>query len=167
MLATLQRRADLGPVPHFGQVLLSARQIGAGRVVDLGFRPWSSAVAERRLRPAVSPGGALTARSLWWATNRIPPTDTHFTLRPRTRPPGDVIFGLAARDADPDSFRDLRYRYRVDGGGWRWAVGNTFVLYRLAQGSTTRSRARRSTRAETSTRTPPGTPSVSAAGALG
>jgi hypothetical protein len=31
--------------------------------------------------------------------------------------------------------RALRFRYRVDGGRWRWAVGSSFVLYHLAGGS--------------------------------
>jgi hypothetical protein len=138
MLATLQRSPASGsPFHTFPQVLLAARQIGAGRVVDLGFRPWSSSVANGGYDPARSAGGALTARSLWWATNRIPPTDTHFTLKPAN--PSDratVVFDLAAKDADPDGFRDLRFRYRVDHGSWRWAVGNSFVLYHLAGGST-------------------------------
>jgi hypothetical protein len=137
MLATLQHEASPTSRFHtFPQVFLAARQIGAGRVVDLGFRPWSSAVAGGGFDPARSPGGALTARSLWWATNRIPPTDTHFTLRPAN--PSDratVVFDLAAKDADPDGFRDLRFRYKVDHGSWHWAVGNSFVLYHLAQGS--------------------------------
>jgi hypothetical protein len=86
--------------------------------------------------PAKSAGGGLTARSLWWATNRIPPTDTHFSLKPAN--PSNratVVFDLAAKDADPDGFRDLRFRYKVDHGSWHWAVGNSFVLYHLAQGS--------------------------------
>jgi hypothetical protein len=137
MLATLQRSPTSGsPFHTFPQVFLAERQIGAGRVVDLGFRPWSSAVADGGFDPAKSPGGALTARSLWWATNRIPPTHTHFSLKPGN--PSDratVVFDLAAKDADPDGFRDLRFRYRVDRGSWHWAVGNSFVLYHLAQGS--------------------------------
>jgi hypothetical protein len=134
MLARL--RPASGPFATFGQVFLAERQIGAGRVVDLGFRPWSAAVANGGFDPAVSAGGALTARSLWWATNRIPPTGTRFITKPSN--PSNratVIFALAARDADPDGFRDLRFRYRVDGGRWRWAVGNSFVLYGLAHGS--------------------------------
>ncbi len=117
-------------------MFLAERQIGAGRVVDLGFRPWSAAVADGGFDPAKSAGGALTARSLWWATNRIPPTGTHFSLTPgNPSNRATVVFDLAAKDADPDGFRDLRFRYRVDRGSWRWAVGNSFVLYHLAQGS--------------------------------
>jgi hypothetical protein len=137
-LAFLQRSPDTSsPFHTFPQVLLASREIGAGRVVDLGFRPWSSAVSQGGFDPSVSPGGALTARSLWWATNRIPPTDTHFTTRPPN--PSDratVIFSMAAKDQDPDSVRDLRFLYRVDGGRWHWADGNAFALYHLAQGST-------------------------------
>ena len=134
MLARLKRTS--GPFSTFGQVFLAERQIGAGRVVDLGFRPWSSSVADGGFDPAVSAGGALTARALWWATNRIPPRDTHFTTRPAN--PSDratVVLAMAAKDADPDGFRDLRFRYRVGGGRWKFAPGNSFVLYSLARGS--------------------------------
>jgi len=134
MLARL--KPSSGPFSRFGQVFLAERQIGAGRVVDLGFRPWDAAVADGGFDPAVSAGGALTARSLWWATNRIPPTGTHFTTKPGN--PSDratVVFAMAAKDADPDGFRDLRFRYRIGSGHWRWAVGNSFVLYGLAHGS--------------------------------
>lgn len=134
MLARLKTAS--GPFSTFGQVFLAERQIGAGRVVDLGFRPWSSSVSDGGFDPAVSAGGALTARSLWWATNRIPPTGTRFTTKPAN--PSDratVVFAMAAQDADPDGFRDLRFRYRVGSGHWRWAVGNSFVLYGLAHGS--------------------------------
>jgi hypothetical protein len=138
MLATLQRSpSSLSPFHTYGQVFLAEREIGAGRVVDLGFRPWSSAVASGGFDPSQSPGGALTARSLWWATNRIPPTSTHFTVRPgNPSNRATVVFDLAAKDADPDGVRDLRFRYRVGHGSWHWAVGNSFVLYHLAQGST-------------------------------
>jgi hypothetical protein len=134
MLARL--KPSSGPFSTFGQVFLAERQIGAGRVVDLGFRPWSSAVADGGFDPAVSAGGALTARALWWAANRIPPTGTHFTTKPAN--PSDratVVFAMAAKDADPDGVRNLRFRYRVGSGRWRLAVGNSFVLYGLAHGS--------------------------------
>lgn len=134
MLARL--KPSPGPFSTLGQVFLAERQIGAGRVVDLGFRPWSSAVADGGFDPAVSAGGALTARALWWATNRIPPTGTHFTTKPAD--PSDratVVFAMAAKDADPDGIRDLRFRYRVGRGRWKRAVGNSFVLYGLAHGS--------------------------------
>jgi hypothetical protein len=143
-LAFLQRPADpASPFHTFPQVFLAAREIGAGRVVDLGFRPWSSAVSQGGFDPSVSPGGALIARSLWWATNRIPPSDTHFTVRPpNPSNRATVVFDMGAKDPDPDSVRDLRFQYRVDGGRWHWAVGNSFVLYHLAQGSTHTVRAR-------------------------
>jgi hypothetical protein len=134
MLARL--KPSSGPFSTFGQVFLAERQIGAGRVVDLGFRPWSSAVANGGFDPAVSAGGALTARALWWATNRIPPTGTRFTTKPSN--PSDratVVFAMAAKDADPDGVRDLRFRYRSGSGRWKLAVGNSFVLYGLAHGS--------------------------------
>ena len=144
MLARLQRSPDpSSPFHTFGQVLLASREIGAGRVVDLGFRPWSSAVASGGFDPSISPGGTLVARSLWWAMNRIAPTDTHFTSRPpNPSNKATVIFSLAAKDQDPDGVRDLNFQYRMDGGRWHWAAGNSFVLYHLAQGSTHTVRAR-------------------------
>ena len=118
-----------------GQFLLSEHQINAGRVVDLGFRPWSSAVSNGGFDPAQSPGGSLTARALWWATNRIPPANTHFTsVPPRTSTKATVIVGMAAKDADKENPFDIGYRYKVDGGSWKKAVGATFVLYHLAKG---------------------------------
>jgi hypothetical protein len=135
MLARLKPSPG-GPFSTLGQVFLAERQIGAGRVVDLGFRPWSAAVTGGGFDPAVSAGGALTARALWWATNRIPPTATRFTTKPAN--PSDratVVFAMAAKDADPDGFRDLRFRYRVGSGRWKVAVGNSFVLYGLPRGS--------------------------------
>ena len=75
---------------YHGEFLLSEHQIDAGRVVDLGFRPWSKDVSGGGFDPADSPGGSLTARALWWATNRIPPTNTHFTsVPPKTSPARD------------------------------------------------------------------------------
>jgi hypothetical protein len=136
VLATLKKQSS-GPFSTFGQVLLAARQIGSGRLVDLGFRPWSSAVDQGGFDPSASPGGALTARSLWWAMNRIAPTDTHFTTKPSNPSSrATVIFGMAAKDQDRQTADDLHFRYRVDHGSWHRAVGDDFVLYHLAQGST-------------------------------
>jgi hypothetical protein len=120
---------------YHGEFLISEHQIESGRVVDLGFRPWSSAVSNGGFDPAQSPGGPLTARALWWATNRIPPTNTHFTsVPPRTSTKATVIVGMAAKDADKENPFDIGYRYKVDGGSWKKAVGATFVLYHLAKG---------------------------------
>jgi len=114
-LAFLQRPADpSSPFHTFPQVLLAAREIGAGRVVDLGFRPWSSAVAQGGFDPSVSPGGALTARSLWWATNRIPPSDTHFTLRPPN--PSDRA------TVHVDEVHDARPVRRLGGPARKWRM---------------------------------------------
>jgi hypothetical protein len=128
-----------GGVPFFqshgGQFLIAEHQIKSGRVVDLGFRPWSSAVSGGGFDPAQSPGGSLTARALWWATNRIPPTNTHFTsVPPRTSTKATVIVSMAAKDADKENPFDIHFRYKVDGGRWKNAVGTTFVLYHLAKG---------------------------------
>ena len=128
-----------GGVPFYqqwgGQFLIAEHQIKAGRVVDLGFRPWSKDVSGGGFDPADSPGGSLTARALWWATNRIPPTNTHFTSKPpSTSTRATVIVGMAAKDADKENPFDIGYRYKVDGGSWKTAVGATFVLYHLAKG---------------------------------
>ena len=125
------------PFHTFPQVFLAERQIGAGRVVDLGFRPWSSS----RWRTAASiPPGAPAARSPPVRCGGRPTASRRPGRTSRLKPgnPSDratVVFDLAAKDADPDGFRDLRFRYRVDRGSWHWAVGNSFVLYHLAQGS--------------------------------
>ena len=126
--------------PYFtqwgGQSLIAEDQYKGGRVVDLGYRPWAKDVSNGGFDPADgSPGGSLLARALWWATNRIPPTNTHFTSKPpsvSTR--ATVIIGMAAKDADKENPFDLSYRYRVDGGAWKKAVGASFALFHLATG---------------------------------
>jgi hypothetical protein len=118
-----------------GQYLISEHQIKGGRVVDLGYNPWSTDVADGGFDPAQSPGGSLVARSLWWATNRIPPTNTHFTSKPpSTSTRATVIVAMGAKDADKENSFDIHFRYRVDGGGWHNAVGTSFVLYHLSTG---------------------------------
>lgn len=119
-----------------GQFFLSEHQIGAGRTVDLGFRPWSKDISSGGFDPADgSPGGPLTARALWWATDRIPPYDTHFSSKPpSTSTRATVIVQMAAKDSDAENSFDLHFRYRVDGGRWKQAVGTSFVLYHLATG---------------------------------
>jgi hypothetical protein len=150
VLASLQPTAayDYGGV---GQSLLAVhwetRDI-PGRVVDLGFNPWSTDVASGGggYDPAESPQAApLIARALWWATDRIPPTRTHFTSKPPSPSRfATVSFSLAARDADPASaFSTLRFQYRVGNGPWRMAKGgSSFVLYHLHPGHRYRVRAR-------------------------
>jgi hypothetical protein len=126
--------------PYFtqwgGQSLIAEDQYKGGRVVDLGYRPWAKDVSNGGFDPADgSPGGSLLARALWWATNRIPPNNTHFTSKPpsvSTR--ATVIIGIAAKDADKENPFDLSYRYRVDGGAWKKAVGASFALFHLATG---------------------------------
>jgi len=119
-----------------------------GRVVDLGFNPWSSDVASGGggFDPSVSPqAGPLVTRALWWAMNRIPPTHTHFTSKPPSPSPfATVSFSMAAKDADPASqFTIMRYQYRVGSGRWRWASGGTsFALYHLTPGKRYTVRAR-------------------------
>jgi hypothetical protein len=119
-----------------------------GRVVDLGFNPWSSAVASGGggFDPSVSPqAGPLVTRALWWAMNRIPPTHTHFTSKPPSPSPfATVSFSMAATDADPASqFTIMRYQYKVGTGRWRWASGGTsFALYHLTPGKRYTVRAR-------------------------
>jgi len=126
--------------PYFdqwgGQSLVAEDQFKGGRVVDLGYRPWANDVSNGGFDPADgSPGGSLLVRALWWATNRIPPTNTHFTSKPpSTSTRATVIIGMAAKDADKENPFDLRYRYRVDGGRWKQAVGASFALFHLATG---------------------------------
>jgi hypothetical protein len=132
-------RLKPGGVPFFqqygGQFLIAEHQIEAGRVVDLGYRPWSKDVSNGGFDPADSPGGSLLTRALWWATNRIPPTNTHFTsVPPKTSTRATVIVQMAARDADKENPFDIHFRYRLDGGSWHSAVGTSFVLYHLAKG---------------------------------
>ena len=118
-----------------GQYLVSEHQIKGGRVVDLGYNPWSSGLPDGGFDPAQSPGGGLLARALWWATNRIPPTDTHFTSKPPgTSTRATVIVAMGAKDADRENSFDIHFRYKVDGGSWKQAVGTSFVLYHLAKG---------------------------------
>jgi hypothetical protein len=116
-----------------------------GRVVDLGFDPWSTDIVSGG--GGYDPGeatqaGALLARALWWATDRIPPTDTHFTSKPKSPTSfATVIFTMAAKDADGGS--GLRYQYRLNSGRWKWASGGTsFALYHLPSGHTYTVRAR-------------------------
>jgi hypothetical protein len=119
-----------------------------GRVVDLGFDPWSTDVPSGG--GGYDPGeagqaAALLSRALWWATDRIPPTGTHFTSKPKNPSPyRTVLFTMAARDADPGSaFSTLRFQYRLNNGRWRWASGSTsFALYHLPAGHTYTVRAR-------------------------
>jgi len=119
-----------------------------GRTVDLGFNPWSSAVASGGggFDPSVSPqAGPLVTRALWWSMNRIPPTHTHFTSKPPSPSPyATVSFSLAASDADPASqFTTLRFQYKVGTGVWKWASGgSSFALYHLTPGKTYTVRAR-------------------------
>jgi hypothetical protein len=116
-----------------------------GRVADLGFDPWSTDVPSGG--GGYDPGeatqaGALLARALWWATDRIPPTDTHFTSKPKSPTSfATVFFSLAAKDADGGS--GLRYQYRLNSGHWKWASGgSSFALYHLPAGHTYTVRAR-------------------------
>jgi hypothetical protein len=118
----------------FHQAFLAARQFNATRTVDLGYRPWSSAIAGGGFDPAVSPGGHLLARALLWAANRIPPANTHFTLKPHSPASyAQVPFRVAATDPDPDKL-GLRYRYRLGSGAWHWAMANMFEFFGMSNG---------------------------------
>ena len=134
VLATLRKQPS-GLFHSFPETLLTIRQVVATRLVDLGYRPWSAAVAGGGFDPAVSPGGMLLARSLEWAANRIPPTDTHFINKPQN-PSMWATFGIgfAAKDADLDYHGALRFRYRMDGGAWHWASGNSATFINMAKG---------------------------------
>jgi hypothetical protein len=119
-----------------------------GRVVDLGFDPWSTDVPSGGGGYDPGQGGqaaALLSRALWWATDRIPPTHTHFTSKPTSPSPyRTVFFTMAAKDADPGSaFAALRFQYRLNSGRWKWAPGGaSFALYHLPAGHTYTVRAR-------------------------
>jgi hypothetical protein len=150
VLASLQPTAayDYGGL---GQSLLAVHwetRDFPGRVVDLGFNPWSTDVASGGggYDPAESPQAApLIARALWWATDRIPPTRTHFTSKPHSPSMfATVFFSMAARDGDPASaFTGLRFQYRVGNGRWKMAKGgSSFALYHLRPGHRYRVRAR-------------------------
>lgn len=135
VLAKLKKPASGFLNTYGGQAFISEHQIQGGRVVDLGYRPWSKDVSNGGFDPAASPGGALLTRALWWATNRIPPTNTHFTsVPPKTSTRATVIVQMAAKDADKENSFDIHFRYRLDGGSWHSAVGTSFVLYHLAKG---------------------------------
>jgi hypothetical protein len=116
------------------QAFLAVRQLNAARTVDLGYRPWSSAIAGGGFNPAVSPGGHLLARSLWWAANRIAPSHTRFTVKPHSPAAyAQVPFMVTANDADETPY-DLRYRYRLGHGAWHWAMGNEFEFFGMTNG---------------------------------
>ncbi|MGN6380483.1 MAG: hypothetical protein ACTHNU_16150 [Gaiellales bacterium] len=134
VLASLKHSGS-GFFHTYFQALLTVRQVGSSRLVDLGYRPWASDIPGGGFDPAVSPGGALLARSLEWAANRIPPVHTRFTSKP-PNPAGWATFGVsfAATDPDLDSPGALRFRYRLDGGRWRWASAYGATFYNLAKG---------------------------------
>jgi hypothetical protein len=124
------------PASEKRQVFLSARQINGGRVVDLGFNPWSNAVAGGGYDPAVSNGAGLVARALWWATNRIPPTGTHFTYKPPNPAHYNTIwFTAAGSDPDPPTHGNpMGYQFKVNRGAWKRATGTTLLLKNLRPG---------------------------------
>jgi hypothetical protein len=149
VLAKLQPQPGAGY--SYGQSLLAIHWDTGdqrGRVVDLGFNPWSNDVVSGGggFDPTVSPqAGPLVTRALWWAMNRIPPTHTHFTSKPPSPSPfATVSFSMAAIDADPASaFTIMKYQYKVGTGSWKWASGGTsFALYHLTPGKTYTVRAR-------------------------
>src|SRR4051812_24426414 len=147
VLARLQPTAAYGSGRSFRAIQLESND-QPGRVVLLGFTPWSTVVVSGGggSGPAVSPQATpLIARALWWATNRIPPPRTHFTSKPHSPSMfATVKFSMAARDADPASaFTALRFQYRVGNGPWKMAKGgSSFALYHLRPGHRYRVRAR-------------------------
>ncbi len=162
MLARL--RPASGPFATFGQVFLAERQIGAGRVVDLGFRPWSAAVADGGFDPAVSAGGALTARVA--VVGDEPDTADGHALHhdgPRTRrtgPPSSSRSRAGTPTPTASATCASATASTAAAGGGRSATRSSSTASPTA--ASTRSGARRSTRAGTSPRTPPDTHSVSA-----
>jgi hypothetical protein len=146
---TAQSLAKLQPTAAYptGQALLGVHWETSdhpGRIVDLGFNPWSTAVPSGGggfdpSQPDGAQAAPLIARALWWATDRIPPVGTRFTSKPpRVYRYATVLFTLTATDPDKSSpFAVLRYQYRVNRGRWRWATGgSSFALYHLPGGRT-------------------------------
>jgi hypothetical protein len=128
-------KTSSGILHQYPQAFLTERQVGASRLVDLGYRPWSSAITGGGFNPAVSPGGTLLSRALWWSMNRIAPTKTHFTkVPPKHSAWATVTLAFGATDPDLDHVGALRFRYRLDGGTWKWAVANSVVFYNLPKG---------------------------------
>ena len=129
VLARLQPTAAYS----YGQSLLAIHfenKDQPGRVVDLGFNPWSTDVASGGggYDPTESPQAApLIARALWWATNRIPPTRTHFTSKPPSPSKfATVSFSMAAQGRRPGVRLHRasvpvprRQRPLEDGEGWQ------------------------------------------------
>lgn len=136
ILAYFPKTGPLGSFTRtYAQAFLTVRQVNASRLVDLGYRPWASTLPGGGFDPAVSPGGTLLARSLWWSMNRIAPNHTHFTTEPPKRSAwATVTIGFAASDADLDHAGALRFHYRLDGGRWKLAVNDSAVFYNLAKG---------------------------------
>jgi hypothetical protein len=133
----------------YGQSLLAVHtEIPAqpGRVVDLGFNPWSTDVASGGGGFDASQAQAepLIGRSLLWSMNRIPPRNTHFTSKPASPSRfATVFFNMAAGDVDTEGGAMLRYQYKVNKGRWKWASGgNAFALYHLKPGAWYMVRAR-------------------------
>ena len=66
--------------------------------------------------------------------NRIAPTNTRFTTKPPSHSAwATVSFGFAATDPDLDHAGALKFRYRIDGGKWKWAVANAVRLLQPRQ----------------------------------
>jgi len=152
---TAQMLAQLQPTAEYasGQALLAVHwetKDHPGRIVDLGFNPWSTAVASGGggfdpAQPDGAQAGPLIARSLWWSANRIPPTSTRFVSKPpRISNHRTVLFVMAGTDPDKSSpFAQLRFKYRVNSGRWKWASGgSSFALYHLPAGRSYTVRAR-------------------------
>ena len=132
----------------YGQSLVSVHgDIPAqpGRVVDLGFDPWPTPFTEGGFTPDQTQATGLIKRALLWATDRIPPHDTHYVKKPASPSPfRTVLFSLAAKDADTPPHIALRFQYRVNRGRWHLASGGSaFALYHLKPGAwyTVRARA--------------------------
>ena len=133
----------------YGQSLVAIHtEISAqpGRVVDLGFDPWSTADGSGGgFDPGQSQALPLINRALWWSMNRIAPHSTRYLTKPASPSRfATVFFTLAAKDADTGAGVLLRYQYKVNSGRWKWARGGSgFALYHLKPGAwyTVRARA--------------------------
>ncbi len=133
VLAYLRKNSTFYMGLGYPQIFLAARFDGRSRVVDLGYRPWAASLGGGFV-PSASPGGALLARSLWWATNTIPP-HTRFTDVPRkTSIWSTVTVGFTATDPDFDYASEFTYHFRVDSGRWQTRKLSGITLSHLAKG---------------------------------
>ena len=103
--------------------------------VDLGYRPWSSAIAGGGFDPAVSPGGICWPASLLWAANRIPPPTR--TSRTEAAQPGELCPGALPGRPPPTPIPTSWACATATGmgsGAWHWAMANMSEFFGMSKG---------------------------------